>query len=345
MRMGRGSASRSVAVRAGAGFSTGFRLSPQAVIYEAAAVRASRRRTDSLRAVLGTGAYLSELSRFTQQPRTEFFLRPGRASLANAIPILASDSFLTASKSSVGQIVQLALSGSTRAVQIAGSFRRFPAVDPSAPAVVADLPTYLDSIFAAGSGVPQPSEWLLESGRDTSIAEVLRAPPFASIDVVSRSEREHALLDDPVSLGVIGALTLGFVAASAFAVVGFAASAMAAARQRTLEFAVLRSLGLRRRQLSAWISLESALVVVLSMLGGTGLGLAVSQLVLPYVALGDSGATPVPPVRVVIPWATILALALVLAGTLVAIAAVQVHLVQRLRLAPALRGSEGVPAP
>ncbi len=324
------------------GYSTGFRLSSQEVTYEAAAVETRSVTDNSMRAVLGTGAYLSELSLFAQQePSTEFFIRPGGDSLPEAIPVLASDSFLAKSQASVGQIVRLALSGGTHAVRIVGSFLRFPTVDPAVPALVADLPTYLDSLFAAGDGVLQPSAWLLRSGRDAGVAERLRAPPFESIDVVSRSERRQALLEDPVSLGVLGALTLGFVAAAAFAAVGFAASATASVRQRTLEFAVLRSLGLRRRQLSAWITLESALVVALSLLGGTGLGLAVSRLVLPYVALGDAGATPVPPVRLVIPWATILALALVLAGTLVAIAAVQIHLVQRLRLAPALRGGEG----
>jgi ABC-type antimicrobial peptide transport system permease subunit len=112
-----------------------------------------------------------------------------------------------------------------------------------------------------------------------------------------------------------------------------------------VEFAVLRALGLRTRQLSGWISLESGLVVVLSLLGGTGLGLLVSWLVLPYVALGTTGAEPVPPVLVVVPWKTVLLLELALLGALVAVSAFQVARIRALRPAPVLRSSEGAVTP
>jgi len=231
-------------------------------------------------------------------------------------------------------------------VRIAGSFHRFPTLDPQTPSIVQDLATYLDTSFALDNRIVEPSEWWLAAGGDaTELAHRLRAAPFRSQDVVSRAEREHVLLEDAVPLGVIGALALGFAAAAAFAAVGFAASATAAARQRTLEFAVLRSLGLRTRQLSGWVGLESALVVVFSLLGGTALGLLVSWLVLPYVALGASGATPVPPVRLAVPWATIVWLELALLITLAVIGAAQLRLVRGLRLAPTLRGAEGAVAP
>jgi hypothetical protein len=259
--------------------------------------------------------------------------------------MLVSDSFLAATGAEVGQVIQLALASGTQPVRIAGSFHRFPTLDPATPAVVADLPTYAAVSFAAHGEVVRPSQWWLQAGLDRDVAAQLRAPPFRSLGVVSRSERERALLEDPVPLGVIGALALGFVVAAAFAAVGFAASAAAAARSRALEFAVLRSLGLRTSQLSGWISLESGLVVVLSLLGGTALGLLVSWLVLPYVALGTSGAPPVPPVLVSVPWRTVLLLELVLLGALFAVASVLVGRIRALRPAPVLRSGEGTVAP
>jgi ABC-type antimicrobial peptide transport system permease subunit len=108
---------------------------------------------------------------------------------------------------------------------------------------------------------------------------------------------------------------------------------------------VLRTLGLRTSQLSGWIGLESALVVVLSLITGTALGLVVAWLVLPYVALGAAGETPVPSVRLTVPWATVLWLNLALLGALVAVGAAQVTYVRRLRSAPVLRGAEGAAAP
>jgi len=104
---------------------------------------------------------------------------------------------------------------------------------------------------------------------------------------------------------------------------------------------VLRSLGLRRSELTWLVGLETALVVVASLVGGAVLGLVVSRLVLPDVALGAGGAAPVPPVQLVVPWTTVLLLELVLLAALAAIGVVQVEVVRRLRLAPALRGGEG----
>jgi len=63
------------------------------------------------------------------------------------------------------------------------------------------------------------------------------------------------------------------------------------------------------------------------------------------VGLGTSGAAPVPPVRLVVPWTTLVVVELVLLAALVAIAVVQVEVIRRLRLAPVLRAGEGVPAP
>ena len=272
-------------------------------------------------------------------------MRPGYDSLPHTPPALASESFLDATQANVGHVVLLALTGGVQAVRIVGSYRRFPTLDPAMPSVVVDLPTYLASSFARQGLVVQPSSWWLETGRDREVAEQLRATPFRSLGVVSSSERERALLEDPAALSVIGALTLGFVVAAAFAAVGFAASAAASTRSRMLEFAVLRSLGLRTSQLSGWIGLESALVVALSLLAGTALGLLVAWLVLPYATLGASGEAPAPPVRVAVPWPTVLWLELAVLGALVLIAGVQVAFVRRLRPAPILRSGEGAVPP
>ena len=319
--------------------------------YLAPRVMVARRRTGVLRAELRTGSSATTaniaggFSQTGPRPIVQFFLRPGRSGQPQALPVLASDAFLSATNTAVGETVPLALSAGTRPARIVGSFHRFPTLDPETPAVVADLPTYLASTFAADHVLLQPSEWWLETPADRSVAERLRAAPFRSLAVVSRSESERALLDDPVALGVIGALALGFTVAAVFAAAGFAANAASEARSRVVEFAVLRSLGLQRGQLTSLVGLETALVVVASLVGGAVLGLVVSRLVLPFVGLGTSGTAPVPPVRLVVPWTTLVVIELVLLAALVAIALVQVEVVRRLRLAPTLRAGEGVPAP
>jgi hypothetical protein len=314
-------------------------------------IQVEERRTDSLRAELRTGSNATTANTaggFTAtgpRPIVQFFLRPGRSLPQEALPVLASDAFLSATNTEVGETVPLALSAGTQPARIVGSLHRFPTVDPETPAVVADFQTYLASSFAEHHVVLQPTEWWLETPDDRSVAERLRAAPFRSISVVSRRESERALLDDPVARGVFWALALGFAVAAIFAAAGFAANAASEARSRMVEFAVLRSLGLRRAQLTSLVGLETALVVLASLVGGAVLGLVVSWLVLPYVGLGTSGAAPVPPVRLVVPWTTLAVVELVLLAALVAIALVQVEVIRRLRLAPVLRAGEGVPAP
>jgi hypothetical protein len=296
-----------------------------------------------IRVPLSTGSYLFIGSDNTAA--IDVLLRPGRDSLPAAVPVLASDAFLKAAEIRVGQQMPLALASGSQTIRIVDSVRRFPTLDPAAPALVVDLPTYLAVSFTRFGTVVQPSQWWLETRNEHDVVGQLRAPPFSSLAVTSRSVRQRALLEDPIPLGVIGALALGFVVAAVFAAVGFAASAAAAARARMLEFAVLRSLGLRTRQLSGWISIENGLVVALSLLGGTALGLLVAWFVLPYVALGTSGEPPVPPVVVSVPWDRVLLLELALLGALVLVAAFQVVRIRGLRPAPVLRSGEGVVAP
>ena len=148
------------------------------------------------------------------------------------------------------------------------------------------------------------------------------------------------LTRDPVALGISGALSLGFVAAAVFAVVGFAVSAAVSTSERTTEFAVLRSLGLSSRQLSAWLALEGGITVLLALVGGVLLGGLVAWLVLPFVSLAGEGGRPFPEVVVELPWE---AVALLAGGMLVVLALVvgaQLLLLKRLALAPALRAGE-----
>lgn len=305
--------------------------------YEAARVESVSASASSVRAVFGSGS----VANFgPTQSTPAFVLRPGRDRLPAAPPVLASDRTLRALHVRVGQIVHLALSGGTQAVRIAGSFHEFPTLDTGSPAVVADYPTYAALLFASQRTVVSPASWWLRTA-GTAGAAGFRARTLHSISVVSRAERERALLHDPIPLGVIGALAIAFVVAAGFGVLGFAAAAAAAARARSLEFAVLRALGLRAAQLASWVGLESTAVAATSLLSGSLLGLLVSWAVLPQLDYGGSATLAV---RVVVPWTSVGWLVLTLLVLLAVIAAVQVRLVRNLRVAPLLRGGEGAVA-
>jgi hypothetical protein len=234
------------------------------------------------------------------------------------LAVVANQAFLGTTAAHIGDRVSLPLEGGDRDARIVGSVRSFPATDPGRPLAIVDLGS-LDLLrFQAAHATRQPAEWWIRA--DDAAAAAAAAPdasgPFARATVLSRLDRTASLSADPLALGIIGALALGFVVAGLFAVIGLAASAAVSARQRRGEFALLRALGLSGGQLSGWLWLENASLVVVSLLAGTGLGLLIGWVVLPYITVTQQATTPFPPVIVETPWSTILVLELLTAGAL-----------------------------
>jgi hypothetical protein len=170
---------------------------------------------------------------------------------------VASQPFLEATAGAVGDEQSVAIDGVRRTIQVTSAVRALPAADPDEPAVLMDLPTLSLLRFEGNDAVEPADEWWLavdDSSRD-AVVEALIQPPIGSRAVTSMVERNRALATDPVALGIIGALAIGFVAAALFAVVGFMVSAAVSARADH-QFALLRALGLVRQ--FVWLSLENA---------------------------------------------------------------------------------------
>jgi FtsX-like permease family protein len=258
------------------------------------------------------------------------------------LPIVASDAFLTATGAKAGDRISLAIAGAPHVAVVSGTVRAVPGTDPADPTAIVDLPT-LDLLrFETTGQLGTPDEWWLsvDPAAQASVMRALTTIPIASQSVVSQADEGRTLAADPVALGVIGALAIGFVAAAVFAVVGFIVSASVSARERVTEFALLRALGLSSRQLSVWLSLENAVLAVVSLVAGTLLGLLLAWLVLPFITVTQGATTPYPPVDVEVPWGLIAILvaagALALAATVASLA----WLLPRIGLADVLRMSE-----
>ncbi|HEX7223954.1 MAG TPA: ABC transporter permease, partial [Candidatus Limnocylindria bacterium] len=174
-------------------------------------------------------------------------------------------------------------------------------------------------------------------GAGTAVAETLRADPFSADSILVRDEVQRGLVGDPVALGLIGALALGALAAVVFASIGFIVSATVSARERLGEFALLQAIGLSHRQLSAWISLENAFLLAVGLVSGTGLGLLLAWVVLPFVTLTQEATVAVPPVEVVIPWGIYGLIYLVALAALAITVVVIGNLLGRVRVSGVLR--------
>jgi hypothetical protein len=262
--------------------------------------------------------------------------------IAGRLPVVANQAFLDATATRIGDDLNLTLFGRQQPFMVAGSVRSFPATEPNEPVLVADLPTLNLVRFGATHATSAPDEWWLtvEPAQTDAVVGQLDDSPFSSIAIASRLGRARSLGTDPVALGIIGALALGVVAAGLFAVIGLVVSAAVSARERVTEFALLRALGLSSGQLSGWLSLENSMLAVVSLLAGTGLGLLIGWVALPFVTVTQQAGVPFPPVIVSPPWAGILLLEAIGVVTLAVTVVLLARLLRRLGIGSALRMGE-----
>jgi hypothetical protein len=248
------------------------------------------------------------------------------------IPALVNRTYLEAVAGKPGERILVALPGGSRHIRVLGTLDAFPTTDPLRPLIVTDIRAMALARYAGGMDAQAVAEWWL----DVAGPEVQGAPATAAIEaarsggplsgatIQTRAATWLRLSTDPIALSTIGALSLGFVVAGLFAIIGLTTSAAVSARQRRTEFALLRALGLSPDQLSGWLWLENASLVLVSIVAGTLLGLVIAWVVLPFITVTQAGATPFPPVVVEVAWHTIAVLEVVsvaaLAITLVLLA-------------------------
>ncbi|HEX6128101.1 MAG TPA: FtsX-like permease family protein [Candidatus Limnocylindria bacterium] len=242
------------------------------------------------------------------RPLAVSYVRGGLLALADApLPVVVNRAFLGATASDLGDEVTSRVGGLLRTLRVVGVVESFPTTDATQPQAIADLATVGLLAFASSQSTVTPLEWWIatEPGAGQQVEDALRNGPYVRGEIASLEGRARTLSADPVALGIIGALSLGFVVAGLFAVIGLTVSAAVSARQRRTEFALLRALGLSAGQLSGWLWLENAGVVVVSLAAGTGLGLLIGWVVLPFVTVTQEAAAPFPPPLVQTPWLSI----------------------------------------
>ena len=123
-----------------------------------------------------------------------------------------------------------------------------------------------------------------------------------------------------------GILFLSFAAVLLLTGLGFAVYATLAAQSRSLEFAILRTMGYTSRQVLSLVSFEQLFVIVAGVVAGTVLGFPLGRLMIGYLGVTESGVDPVPPLISQVRWSVVLMvyslLGIVFAATIVSLAAV-----------------------
>jgi hypothetical protein len=272
-----------------------------------------------------------------------YALRPV-STAPSTYPVVVTSAWLEETGRRIGDVITLDTLG-TGASQaaIAGAIEAFPGPQAvsGGPLIIADLATVQTLRYTPGGAIALLDEtWLEVAGDQETVAGALHAAPFRSASVLTRDDRFGDLSTDPVALGTIGALTIGFIAAAIFAAVGFAVSATVSARERVTEFGLLRALGLSPRQLGLWMTVEQGLLVLSSLALGTLVGWALTTVILPLISVTQQGARAMPDVEIVYPWSAVLAIQAGLLVVLAVIVAVMTVVLRRRGLGSLLRMGE-----
>ncbi len=180
-------------------------------------------------------------------------------------------------------------------VPILGVLDYFPTLNPNEGFF---LVMSIDPIFeAVGTELPH-NLWIgLEPGADLAAVErdaaELGYPVVRWLDPASALREAQAA---PLRRGVLGFLSVGFVASVALTLVGAVVQGAASFRAQATQLGALRAMGLGGRPVGTYLILVQGLVAGNGILAGTGIGLATTLLFLPL--LDFSGGLPPYLVRV-----------------------------------------------
>jgi ABC-type lipoprotein release transport system permease subunit len=224
------------------------------------------------------------------------------------LPVLASETLAQQMKLRVGERFQL---GSTLALIapptliVSAIVRDFPTLYPTATAggfLVMDLRDLelaaAAQLNADANSQINPNEfWLRATNSSTGQQALLQALNHKQSDVTLASVESYqqdlrVAEDNPVTGGISGLLVIGAITAALLAVLGSLVQAIMAARQRTTQFAIFRTLGMANRQLAGLLLGEQTFVYLFGLVGGTLLGLLLTTATTPFLTYSDLAINP-----------------------------------------------------
>jgi putative ABC transport system permease protein len=234
--------------------------------------------------------------------------------------ILVSQKFLEQNSLQIGDRIQIRVVTDfgvalDSAFTIVGVYRYFPTVYEDEVAIIGNM-EYLLSFF----GLAMPHHiWLrLQPQADGQAA--LKAVPTTGIEAIGQ-EDTGALISTAKAemerVGVFGTLSVSFLAAAVMAAVGLLTYSYASLHERLYYFAVLRAVGVRRRQVLGQVFLEYALLTAYGAAAGVLCGMWAAETFVPLFRVAGERGSFLPPMLPVIAHTQIVYLAATFAGVMI----------------------------
>jgi len=198
----------------------------------------------------------------------------------------------------------------------------------------------LDYLFELVGGPELHDIWLKtepHADRNTMQAQVEEMKVYIREWREAREELAFAFAQ-PERLGTLGTLTIGFLAAATFAAIGLLIYNYASLQERLFRFSILRALGISRPQVVAQVVVEYAVLMVYGVAIGAAIAAWTSRLFIPFFQAADQNVLRPPRMVPIVAWKDIglicaaFALALILAQTIMLLAALRRGVFQALRM-------------
>ncbi|MDF6042476.1 ABC transporter permease [Streptomyces sp. JH14] len=259
-----------------------------------------------------------------------------------AVPALADDALLDSGRAAIGkQIAVETHDGTTFTLEVTGRIGGVPGFPHDGGRLLVDSRALAASLAQRGVLPPEENSWWLSArGADAAPAAAAIRKAEGIGTVLDVPQAEDALRGDPLQHGTRGVLVLCLILAPAFAVIGFTLHAMLSTRERRREFALLRAMGVRKRQLTGLLWTEQLLIAVVSVVLGAALGTTLAGLIVPLVTVDDHGSPVFPGVIATVPWERVALTTAATAVLITVMVTVMSRTLARVDLARVMRAGE-----
>ncbi len=166
-----------------------------------------------------------------------------------------------------------------------------------------ELPFYIANLDYIQDQAPlAPYDVWLDMKDDAMVTPIVNKLAEENIYLVFTKDVRNAIKLDgqqPSKAGIFGILSLGFLVAATITLAGFVLYWFFALQSRTVQFGVLRAMGISKKQLLNMLFAEQVMTAGFAILFGIGFGQLASRLFLPFLQVSQDPAKQVPPFHVV----------------------------------------------
>ena len=232
----------------------------------------------------------------------------------NSLPVLASSAFINNGGRKPGDVFDVSVGAFRVSVELISEINYFPTkMSLNDKYLIVDLKSLINyANLSAYTKELVPNEiWIsskTEDNKRSELVEVLGKVRNADSDIIfDRSVHLNEVQIDPlVQAGWRALLLLSFVAVLLLSCLGFAIHIYVSFRNRQLQFALLRTIGITGTQMLSMVWIEQLLVVAAGMALGTWMGGRLGSLIMPFLGHDDWGGRVIPPFVMQVDWSILI---------------------------------------